>query len=52
MQGKEISILLNEELNAGVFEVSFDGSLLSSGVYFYRIETDIFTETKKMILIK
>ncbi|NOS84462.1 MAG: T9SS type A sorting domain-containing protein [Ignavibacteria bacterium] len=52
MQGKEIAKLLDEELSAGVYEVSFDGSLLSSGVYFYKIETDNFSETKKMILVK
>ena len=52
MQGKEITRLIDEELKAGVYEVSFEGSLLSSGVYFYKIETDNFSETKKMILIK
>jgi photosystem II stability/assembly factor-like uncharacterized protein len=51
-QGKEVTRLIDEELSTGVYEVSFDGSLLSSGVYFYKIETDNFSETKKMILIK
>ncbi|NOS84461.1 MAG: T9SS type A sorting domain-containing protein [Ignavibacteria bacterium] len=51
-QGKEITRLIDEELSTGVYEVSFDGSLFSSGVYFYRFETDDFIETKKMILIK
>jgi photosystem II stability/assembly factor-like uncharacterized protein len=52
MQGKEITRLIDEELSAGVYEVSFDGSLFSSGVYFYKIDTDNFSESKKMILIK
>lgn len=52
LQGKEISKLVDEELSSGVYEVSFDGSLLSSGVYFYRIKTNDFIMTKKMILIK
>lgn len=52
MQGKEISKLVDEELSPGVYEISFDGSILSSGVYFYKIETDNFSETKKMILVK
>ncbi len=52
LQGKEITRLIDEELSAGAYEVSFDGGLLSSGVYFYRIEADNFSETKKMMLIK
>ncbi len=52
MQGKEISKLVDDELSPGVYEILFDGSLLSSGVYFYKIETDNFSETKKMILVK
>jgi Secretion system C-terminal sorting domain/Carboxypeptidase regulatory-like domain len=50
--GREVKTLVNEELNAGSYRVDFDGSRLSSGIYFYRLETSGFTETRKMILIK
>ncbi len=52
MLGKEISVLVNQELSAGTFTVNFDASALPSGTYFYRISAGSFTETKKMILIK
>lgn len=52
MLGKEVSNLVNEEVKAGTYEVKFDGAGLSSGMYFYRIETPDFTEVKKMMLIK
>lgn len=44
--------LLNCELAAGNHEVNFNASKLSSGIYFYRIETTAFISTKKLILIK
>jgi hypothetical protein len=50
--GKEVKTLVNDKLNPGTYEVDFDGSNLPSGVYFYKLETEAFTETKKMILIK
>jgi photosystem II stability/assembly factor-like uncharacterized protein len=50
--GKEIAVLVNGMLNAGSYEVSFDGSSMPSGVYFYKLQTEKFTETKKMVLIK
>jgi len=50
--GKEVSTLVNEVRNAGSHTVTFDGSNLSSGIYFYRIETEDFIDTKKMTLIK
>ncbi len=50
--GKEVETLVNENLNAGSFEVDFNASKLTSGVYFYRITADGFNETKKMILTK
>jgi hypothetical protein len=52
VQGREVQTLVNERLNAGTYEVKFDGSSLNSGVYFYRLTTEGFTETKKMLLIK
>ncbi|HQF42866.1 MAG TPA: T9SS type A sorting domain-containing protein [Ignavibacteriaceae bacterium] len=50
--GQEVASLVNGELSAGNHEVNFNASKLSSGIYFYRIETPAFTSTKKMILIK
>jgi subtilisin-like proprotein convertase family protein len=50
--GSEISVLVNEHKTANTYEVEFDASRLPSGVYFYKLETDNFTFTKKMLLIK
>jgi len=52
VQGREVQTLVNEKLQPGVYETSFDGSRLTSGVYFYKLIADGFTETKKMLLIK
>lgn len=50
--GRGIQTLVNERLQPGTYETSFDGSQLTSGIYFYRIITDGFSEAKKMLLIK
>jgi|WetSurMetagenome_2_1015567.scaffolds.fasta_scaffold05152_6 photosystem II stability/assembly factor-like uncharacterized protein len=50
--GKEVATLVNEKQSQGVYEVTFDGSMYPSGVYFYRLETENYSETKKMLLIK
>lgn len=50
--GQQVAELVNENLNAGTYEYKFDAGKLTSGVYFYRLTTDNFTETKKMILVK
>jgi N-acetylneuraminic acid mutarotase len=50
--GKEVSTLVNEYKNAGSYSVDFNASSFASGVYFYRIQTGDFTDTKKMMLIK
>ncbi len=50
--GKEVAILINEEKSAGTYEVEFNGSELSSGIYFYTLKTGEFSDTKKMLLIK
>jgi len=50
--GKEVSVLVNQSFNAGSYTVDFDASSLSSGIYFYTIKADGFTDTKKMMLIK
>jgi Secretion system C-terminal sorting domain len=43
---------INEFKKAGSYEVQFDGTNFASGIYFYQIETDGFTDTKKMVLLK
>jgi hypothetical protein len=50
--GKEVAVLVNEKQNAGTYEVNFDAGKLSSGMYFYRIESGEFVDTKKMLLVK
>jgi hypothetical protein len=50
--GKEIETLVNERLQPGTYEVTFDGSNLSSGIYFYKLTTDKFSKSKKMLMIK
>ena len=50
--GKEVVKLVNEKLSPGVYESEFDGSSLSSGIYFYKLEAGDFIETKRMILLK
>lgn len=50
--GREVETLVNKDLNAGTFNVDFNASKLTSGVYFYRITAGDFSETKKMILVK
>jgi hypothetical protein len=50
--GNEVATLVNEEKPAGVYEVDFNASSLSSGIYFYKLNVGSFTETKKMLLLK
>lgn len=50
--GEVVAELVNEEKPAGNYDVSFNASGLSSGVYFYRINTANFVETKKMLLLR
>jgi hypothetical protein len=50
--GQQVAFLQNGEQEAGYHDVKFDGSGLSSGVYFYRIESGSFVETRKLILLK
>ncbi len=52
INGKEVQTLLNEKKGSGVYEVTWDAAGFTSGVYFYRIQTQDFTQTKKMIMIK
>ena len=50
--GRRVATLVNEELNAGNYNVKFDASQLSSGVYVYRLTAKNFVSSKKMILMK
>ncbi|MDP1678093.1 MAG: glucoamylase family protein [Bacteroidota bacterium] len=50
--GKAVAILVNETKDAGFYEVTFNGSKLSSGVYFYLLTTGNFSSTKKLLLNK
>jgi hypothetical protein len=50
--GTNVTTLLNENKAVGVYEIDFNGSQLSSGIYFYKLETKAFTQIKKMILMK
>jgi len=50
--GKEIAILVNGPQSFGSYTVPFNGAGLASGIYFYRLQTDNFVETKKMVLLK
>ncbi len=52
ISGKEVSILVNQVQTKGSYEVSFDASGLTSGIYFYKLETKNFSSTKKMLLVK
>ncbi len=50
--GKEITTLVNQQMQAGSYSVDWDASNYPSGVYFYKLESENFTESKKMVLIK
>jgi len=50
--GREVAVLVNEKLQSGTYETTFDANNLSSGFYFYRLQTNVYTETKRMILVK
>ena len=50
--GREVSTVVSKEQAIGNYEVEFDASNLTSGIYFYRIQAGKFVETKKMILLQ
>ncbi len=50
--GNKVKEIVNEEKNAGNYQFQFDGSNISSGIYYYKISTSNFTEVKKMLLLK
>jgi len=50
--GKEIAVLVNEQLKPGIYEINWNAENLPSGVYFYSLITNEFTQTKKMVVVK
>lgn len=52
MLGREVATLVNEKLNPGSYEYEWNGMNLPSGVYFYKLESENFIETKRMVLVK
>ncbi|MGD8782491.1 MAG: T9SS type A sorting domain-containing protein [Ignavibacteria bacterium] len=50
--GNEVATLFEGMRNAGNYVVSFDGGLLSSGIYFYQMKSENFMKTKKLVLLK
>ncbi|MCX6163350.1 MAG: endonuclease [Ignavibacteriae bacterium] len=57
MLGKEVATLVNEKLQAGIYEIpfsinQFSGNQFSSGMYFYKLETENFSQTNKLIILK
>ena len=50
--GKKIEELVNEKLKAGTYEFKLNASGYSSGIYFYRLETENYIESKRMVLLK
>ena len=52
VSGREVAVLVNKDLAAGTYKADFNASMLSSGVYFCRINAGDFTDVKKMMLVK
>jgi len=52
IMGREVAIIVSEELSAGTYSRQWNAANLSSGIYFYRLHTGAFIETKKLILLK
>ncbi len=50
--GRELATLVNENQKPGYYEVEFDASDLSTGIYIYELQAGEFLETRKMLMIK
>lgn len=50
--GRQVQVLVNQQQNAGKYSITFNAFNLPSGVYFYRLQSDSFVETKKFILLR
>jgi aminopeptidase YwaD len=52
IMGREVQTLVNERLEPGKYETTFDGTSLNSGVYFYKLEVNGYSQTRKMVMTK
>jgi len=52
VRGSEVQTLVNQHMQAGTYSVTFNGTGLNSGVYFYKMTANDYSETKKFHLIK
>lgn len=50
--GKEVATLVNEEKPAGIYDIKFDASKLTSGIYFYKLQDDNHSKVMKMVVLK
>jgi hypothetical protein len=50
--GREVALLVDQEMAAGTYEVPFDGKRLSSGVYYYRLQTGEYLQSRKFLLLR
>lgn len=50
--GREVALLVHEEMEPGIYTAVFDGSGLSSGVYFYRLDAGSFSDVKQLTILK
>lgn len=50
--GREVAVLVNEDKAAGTYTLDFNASMLSSGVYFYKLSSGEFTETRRMVILR
>ena len=52
LTGRQVAVIVDQQMNPGKYEISFDAAKYASGVYFYKLETGYFTNVKKMLLVK
>ena len=50
--GNKVAVLVNENLKAGTYTIKFNGSNLTSGIYYLKLEAGSFSKTRKMVLLK
>jgi hypothetical protein len=50
--GKEVLNMVNEQKQAGMYEYTLKAEMLNTGIYYYKMEINGFTSTKKMLLLK
>ncbi|MFH1197990.1 MAG: T9SS type A sorting domain-containing protein [bacterium] len=50
--GREVATLVNERQTAGTHQIKFDGTSLSSGVYFYKLQAGEYSDVKKFVMMK